>query len=289
MTVRCKLPTRLIILFGVIVALSSAGCVPSETQTDKETAPSAVQKLPHIPKIGGETKPAAAVRIPYFIRVRMITVQVPAGLASKSEELWSYLDEEPVSMKSTVLGINGIRVGMGRAQGWPDIERILKQMTGLVYQDRAIQSFGGQAKQVELKTAQPEQTICIFREDMTLFGADYPKGDNILAISCTIDEDNNNRVILTAVPQLRTTKNFTTYVHEYGNIKAVSQPKIYPFRELTFQMVLPSDDFIIIGPGIESRRLTSLGHHFLTENIEGLEHETILVLRPEVVRIEYNK
>lgn len=289
----CPLPLskRMIFfyVFCMITAVSLQGCVTGGPQQKKKTTPAQGQKLPRIPQIGGKSAMTTVTRIPYIIFIRVIAVQVPTGMASKSEELWSYLDEEPVSMQSAVLGLNGIRVGVGRASAWADVERMLKKMTGLVYQDSTIQTFGGQIKKIELKTNQPEQTICIFREDMTLFGADYPKGDNIWAVSCTIDEEDYNKIILTGVPQIRTTKRFIQYVKKYGSLKPVAKTKLYSFRRLTFQLALSNNDFLIIGPGIESRRLTSLGHHFLTKNVEGIEHETILILRPQVHRIKYKQ
>jgi hypothetical protein len=124
---------------------------------------------------------------------------------------------------------------------------------------------------------------------MTLWGADYPPGDNILAISCTLDENDRTRLILSAVPQIRTTKRFTRYVREYGNPRALALPKLYSFQDLRFQLGLKSGEFLVIGPGIESRRVTSLAHRFLTKTAAGIEYETVLLLRPQIYRIKYDK
>ncbi|RKY23879.1 MAG: hypothetical protein DRP83_08500 [Planctomycetota bacterium] len=270
-------------LLLLIVALQ-VGCVP-DSNGDTGTGPRA--KLPDIPPLGG--RQASAVRIPYVIRIQMGTIQVPAGLISSSEELWSYLDEEPVSMQSVVLGLNGLRVGLGRASAWGDVERILKKMTAQVYTTSTIQTFSGKPVQVAVKANQPAQTVCVFRQDMTLWGADYPPGDNILAISCTLDEDDRTRLILSAVPQIRTTKRFTRYVRKHGQAQAVTMPKLYSFQDMRFQLPLRSGEFLVIGPGIESRRLTSLAHRFLTKTIAGIEHETVLILRPQIYRINYEE
>ena len=257
--------------------------------------PAAVDKEPSVPTgsmpvaaqtlFGGKSALGAAPKGVYMIHVRLGTVEVPTGTASGSEELWSYLDEEPVSLQSPVLRINGFRVGVGQSDAWEDLKRILQKMTGQHFGSMTIQALAGVPVSVELKTKQPTQRIFTSFEDLTLSGADYPPGDNLLTISCTLDEDNPNQVFMTVVPQIRSTKRISQFIQGQGIPRFAAKPVLFTFTPLTFQLTVRRDDFLVIGPSIESRRPTSVGYHFLTKERKGMRYETVLVLRPLVHRL----
>ena len=61
----------------------------------------------------------------------------------------------------------------------------------------------------------------------------------------------------------------------------VDRPDIFSLTPLTFQVSVPSKDFLVIGPGPECGRRSSVGHHFLVSDRDGVEFETLLVLKPE--------
>jgi hypothetical protein len=222
----------------------------------------------------------------HMIHLQLSTVEVPIGVASGSEELWSYLDEEPVSLRSKVLGLNGVRVGLGRAETWSDLEAVLKRMTGQSYKQTTLQTFAARPAAIELKTDQPIQTIFTSFEDRTLSGQQYPPGDNLLTLSCTLDEDDPNMVLVTGIPQIRSAKRIPRVIHEHGTPRILSKPEIFTFTPLIFQLVVHRNDFLVIGPGIQARRPTTPGHHFLTRIRDGVPYETVLLLRPLVHSVE---
>lgn len=258
-----------------------AGCPPDTPQQD---LPSISVVMP--PDTDEEDEIVEAV---YVVRIEMGTIEIPIGQASGSRELWSYLDEEPLSLRAGVLGRNGMRVGVGRSDIWPDVTRVLEKMTGRKYSSTLIQAQPGKSTPIVLKPLQPIQTIFMYQQDGSLYGADYPPGDNLLTILCTLDPQRLERVLLTATPQIRTTKRVTRLVEEFGITRAVHRPVFFPFREMTFQVPLDSGDFLVIAPGIMSRRPTSLAHHFLTRQKEGMEMESVLILKPQVYQIEYTR
>ena len=136
---------------------------------------------------------------------------------------------------------------------------------------------------IVLKERQGEQTIFVFHEDRTLSGADYPPGDNVLAVACTLDEDDRSRVFVSAVPQIVTTLRRQRFLMGEGGPVVAARPDVYPFEPLTFQVNVPRGDFVVVGPGSQSRRASSVGHHFLVRDKKGVEFETLIVLMPEVV------
>jgi hypothetical protein len=218
------------------------------------------------------------------ITMRLMTIEVPIGTASGSEEIWSYLDEEPVkAVRAVNLGRNGLRVGLGASDALPDLQRIFKRMTGQSPKQYMVATIPGDPLPIVLKEHQAEQTIFTFHNDRTLSGKDYPVGDYVLAVACTLDEDNPSKVLITAMPQVRSTHRQTHYVMVDGTPQVISESETLPFSQMTFQLMVPSKGFLVIGPGANSRNPTSVGYHFLVRRKEGVEFESMLVVIPEVL------
>jgi hypothetical protein len=218
-----------------------------------------------------------------MVRLNIASIEIPAGIASESEPLWSYLNEESVNLVRTpVLGFNGLRIGIGNNSVWPDIAELLKQMTGRRVIESVAVAVPGRPLPIVLKQYRGEQTLFLFREDRTISGMDYPSGEQILMMVCTLNEDDPSQVLITAVPQIRTIQRKSHFIQQDGKYMMVSQPEEYPLTPLTFQVLLPSNDFLMIGAGTESGRTTSVGHSFLIKDKDGLEFETLLIIKPEV-------
>jgi len=218
-----------------------------------------------------------------IVRLHMVSIEVPVGTVSDSEELWSYVDEEAVrQVRTPALGLNGLRIGLGRNDSWPDLAEVLKRMTGRRCEESTMIALPGNPVHIVLKSAQPAQTLFAFRKDLSLEGDDYPPGDNLLTIVCTLNRDDPSKLLLTGLPQIRTSRRKSRYVNRNGKIMLVSKPSVYSLTSLTFQAVVPSNDFLLIGPGGQSGRPSSIGHAFFVKDKEGVEFETVLILRPEV-------
>jgi len=268
---------RFATLFVAILSGLLSGCEPDQ---DEALRPWIQQG----PTVLGSTRPSDG-RERYFllVRLRVASIEVPLGAASESEEIWSYLNEEPLGVaRLTGLGRNGFRVGVGRGDSWLDLAKILKRLTGRRLTEATIMAVPGKPVPIVLKQLQGIQTIFTFYDDRTLSGADYPPGDNLLTICCTLNEDEPTEVLITGAPQIRSTERKTRIVKDPGGLMMVAKPDLYNFGPLTFQVSVPSKDFFVIGPGPESIRATSVAHHFLIRQTEGLEFETVLIIMPEV-------
>ncbi len=218
----------------------------------------------------------------FMVQMRMATIEVPVGQASGSEAIWSYLDEERTrAVRSASFGRNGMRIGVAGLDTWPDLMRILQKLTGRQVKEEMAYVTPGRSFHVELKGNQGPQTIFTSYNDRTLSGCDYPGGDNLLVINCSLDPESNSRIVLTGVPQIRSTQRKVA-IASGGVIGAA--PDAYNFEQVTFQLTLASRDLILIGPGAESRRPTSIGYHFLLKDRDDVQFETVLVLIPEVIK-----
>ena len=219
-----------------------------------------------------------------LVQMRLGTIEVPVGIASGSEEIWSYLDEEAIEpVHAANLGRNGLRVGLGRKDNWADMARIFERMTGRAVAMKDMLLIPGNPAPLTLKSAQPVQTIFTFYDDRTLSGADFPPGDNALVITCTLNEDDVSTVFLTGVPQVQTTMRRPRVVREADRFSMVAKPEVFPLTPLTFRVPVVQGDFVVIGPGSAASRPVSAGHHFLVKEREGVEFETVLVLFPRSV------
>jgi hypothetical protein len=225
-----------------------------------------------------------------LVRLNIVSIEVPIGAASESERIWSYLDEEAMqTYGSANLAINGLRVGRGLEGTWPDMERILTELTGQKLRQGRGVSRPGSPTPITLRKDAAQRTIFTFYLDRLLTGADYPAGDYVLSVSCTLNRDEPSKLVLTAVPQIRTHKRETAFVETQGRIRMVQQPKTYDFNALLFQVPMETLDYVIVGPSQSARRANSAGGGFFTHDKEGMLFETILVLRPEVIAVEARK
>lgn len=275
------------------MSLFTAGCEQQLTNTPVENPN--VGTVPTVTPTAGlqenaaktPEKPAAIAGPEIFLmQIRMVVIRIPAGQKRKIEKLWSYLDEEPLSLKSTVMGLNGFRVGVGKGSDWEDVDRILKNLAGENYELMTVQAPPGVPQPVELKLYQPAQNIFVYAKDQSLEGKLYPPGDNIITISASLDRQNNKRIILTVLPQLRTAQRFTTFSKDGGIMKMEQKPQFMPFRDLEFQLNVPSDDFIIIGPGSQADRKTSVANYFLKETVDGVVFDKLLLFAPKVYKVK---
>ena len=218
-----------------------------------------------------------------IVTLKRATIAVPVGTASGSEEIWSYLDEEPVkATRSASLGRNGIRVGLGRGGSWPDLARIFQRMTGRSPVQSRVASTPGDPLPIVLKERQNVQTIFTFNDDRTLSGRDHPPGDNMFTVVCTLDRDDASRVLLTAAPQIRSSRKKTHFILGGAGPAVQATAHVFSFANLAFQLMVPKDGFVVIGPGAAARNPTTVGHHFLVKQKEGVPFETVLVIAPEV-------
>lgn len=266
--------------------LALGGC--NETpQASKPIAPS--PSAPVMAPLAADSNgnaPSKPSQYFYVTTLRMAVVQVPTGMISGSEDLWSYVDEEPVAAgRSAVLGRNGLRIGVGRRGGWDDVLKVLRKMTGRSISETSIAGIPGAPQHIVLKEQQPAQAIFISNPDQTVSGSDYPAGDAVLSLACSLSEDDPNSMIITGLPQIRSTARRPQIVRDETGLRMLDLPTMYPFTPLAFQLTIQRNDFLVVGPGVESRRKSSLGHIFLARQKEGLEFETVLIILPEVAKI----
>ena len=260
------------------------GC-PPDAKPPGNNVTSSTGSVPELVEVKPGTKVDLLTHM-LAVRVKVVLIELPAGTVSASEEIWSYLDEEPVGAdRGAALGRNGLRVGMGRQGNWPDLAKVLKQMTGRSFRQGVKLTAPGVSTAFKLNERDHSSTIFTSHADRSLSGADYPPGRDMLSILCTIDEDEPSTILVTALPQIESARRKPSVSAANGNVAIEVKPTFYNFPELMFQLSVPAGSFLLIGPGAQARRPTSIGHHFLVRKRDRAEFETVVVLTPEVLAV----
>ena len=271
---------RCVLVFGAVAgAIGPSGCLPKQ-----RADPLPFSELGDPPEMPGPPPSDDLVpsHVP-LVRLRLINIQVPVGTASDSEDLWSYLNEEPVNLSQSVsLGGNGLRIGLAPRQAWADLAKILRRMTGRKTAESFLWALPGKPLSIVLKQGQPIQTMFTYYKDRTLSMADYPPGDNVLAVLCTINPDDRDQIVVTAQPQIRATRRAPRYTKKDGAVTFTMDTVYFPFRPMTFHLRIRSGDLIVIGPAPAALWADSVGHHFLIADKKGMPFETVLILIPKV-------
>jgi len=267
---------RLIAILWVAFVACAAGCGPARPQPDNPTSQPAGRSVPK--------HPAAQ---PLFMVVRAVihSIEAPLGTISDSEQLWSLLDERRVRvLGSGSLGLNGIRVGVGQPETWPDVVEALRQTTGRASEQQTTYSIPGQPGLLLCGKGQEAVSVFLFHNDRTLTGYSCPAGDYGFVLAFSTPEDDPRRLLMTAVPRTESIERRQRIVQGPGGLLLRDVPVARNFDALTFQVNLARDQFIVIGPNREAMRPTSLGRCLFVHRKDGLMFERIFIVRPEVLR-----
>ncbi|MCY2927050.1 MAG: hypothetical protein NT031_16775 [Planctomycetota bacterium] len=277
---------RLITICLLLAPVAWPGCRPDGTPLSLPRP--AADPPPRTPLPPLASQPAPSGELPQFrsvISLQILRVELPVGTVNASEQLWNYLNEEPVAVnRSAELGRNGLRMGLGEAPAWGEVSGMFQKLTGRALAPTRAFAWPGTVMDVVARKDRPAQSIFLFYADKTRTGSDYPPGDNVFAVACTVDETNPQGVILTGVPQIRATQSDFQPTRPDARMGVVTPYTRTPFAPLTFRVTIPPKGFLVIAPARAALNASTLGHHFLIEQRDGLSFETVLIVVPEVIR-----
>ena len=177
---------------------------------------------------------------------------------------------------------------MDCASDWPrrklvDLVGVLQGLAGRNILYASVPDVSNSPSSVSLREDQPPQTIFTVGRDGSASGTDYPAGDYVLTLGSRLNGQDRSRVLLTAVPQIRQASARTTIVRTDGRLGLETYQPMLSFEEAAISVTISVGDVLVIGPGRESRRPSSIGHSFLTGSRNGLPFETVILLIPEVI------
>lgn len=268
----------------VLAAAAMVGCATPE-------APPPVDPGLALPLVNGQAtqrvtsdRPLAPDDYVLLVRLQLIPVHVPFGTVSRSERLWSYLDEEVAGVTvGTTLNRNGFRVGRGRMDNWAPVGRLLREMAGRAFDRSSTVAVPGRPMSIVLQPRMDVQRIFVLDGQGRLNGRDYPPGDNVLMISCHLNADDPSTVLCQAVPLIRTEARSQQYVQtDTGTWRMETRPELLPLAAMEFTTEVPQGYYLVVGPAAPAEHESLAGNRFLVRGRDGLRTETVLVIVPEV-------
>ena len=238
------------------------------TRRDAETAPD------------GSSTALPTVTLETYVQVWRF--RVPAGRISTTEQLWDHLDESIVAPRQSVLlNRNGIRVGVGRVASWPAVRAVLVMHEPEVSASTPLVTGGGPWS-LELADIADDTPLFYFDSEDRLTGARHAAGKLCLRMEHLLDLDNLSMLTLRAVPEIRRDD-----PPARTPMRLAAEPAGDPtelFSALTFTMAVPSEHFIVIGPGPASRMLHLVGSRLFKSAENGEYFENVYCIVPKILR-----
>ncbi len=214
--------------------------------------------------------------------VQVWRFRVPAGRISTTEQLWDHLDESIVAPRQSVLlRRNGIRVGVSRMASWPAVRAMLVLHEPEVSASTPVVAGAGPWS-LELTDIADDTPLFFFNAQDQLTGARHAAGKLCLRMEHLLDLDNLAMLTLRAVPEIRREEAPILKRTRLGTELTVGPRN--PFAALTFTMAVPSEHFIVIGPGPASGMRHLVGSRLFKSAENGEEFENVYCIVPKILR-----
>jgi len=227
-------------------------------------------------------QPIAIQSIDFLVlRIRAIR-----GTFSESGKIWNALNEEVLPVETqTLLRKNGLRVGIGKQSGWPQVKAILDAEQVKVFQNHR-PVHNGLPLSIETDTIPRDQTLFLFRPDGTLPGATFEQSTNILRIEYWIPLDDADAVMLDMMPEIKLQRvQPRPDLSPQGWVQKPPYKPTRPLRELTARVKVAADEYVAFGPSKESQKPHLAGSLLLREEIDGRVYESMYIITPKIITI----
>ena len=285
-------------LCGVLLAGVLAGCAPSN---GKPSPAATVEPIdPYAPspgqapstsalgsqllesRTGQATRPATGEIL--AIRVKFTILELPAGAAAEDARLWEGAEADPIGpIDADTLRRNGLHASVVGADSLNDLTDRLRELSGKVVASGMLIAPPDAPGSVTLKHDPSPRMIFTVQPDGSASGEDYPAGDYLLTLRGRLAEEDPTRILLTVVPQIRSTATEVAPAPAPRGMGFQIQREVLSFDQAAFSLPVPAGGVLMIGPIVPSRRSGSIGGCFLTGNRAGAPFDTVILLIPETL------
>ncbi|MBN1490346.1 MAG: hypothetical protein JXA69_10540 [Phycisphaerae bacterium] len=224
--------------------------------------------------------------IAFEIRLEIVCTSVRLGEVSGSAKLWNHIDEEVLDADwAAHLRRNGLRVGLGALSSWAPIRAVLEASPGVrTREPQRLRVPGGAPLRVGVDRVPRNQSLFLYRPDGRLVGADFLQSVNAFSVDFAIPLTALDSVSLRVTPEVIQPNLPGGWDLTEPQIKPRPTEAARRLGELTFEIVVPPEHFLLIGPSPEVTRELLIGHALLTEQIDGERFESVYFLTPEVTQ-----
>jgi hypothetical protein len=258
--------------FFLLIGLLAPGCAqnnaaPAEAQVSGAAPSPAPAPSP--------PRPPATRPVAIFIDLMMYQIYVPAGSVSRNTAFWEKLDATDIpSDADELLERNGVRVRQGEVKNWPDYKRILDAAGADTIQGHYIAPMA-RGQEIQVSNALPEQTLFFF-DDHGAGGLVYDQCMNFLVLGFAPSPDGAHAVRLELSPLVRAMRRHYEYsvLNGRDTVSFVSDEHLY---DLGLRTDLSPGKFLVVAPAPASRRVTSIGHQFFTQDQGSHRREMVMI------------
>jgi hypothetical protein len=216
-------------------------------------------------------------------------VELPIGTSEEAGDIWSQLQRPAMDVDDTyMLSDNGLEIGVGRRENWDRFQETLLNHSAVQYSPQTLIGRPGLPLRPRVAEHASPQTLFLVHQDQTLSGWDFPAGEYLLSILFK-PAGPDGQMVITGVPVIRSRVRRAVVVESGENVATHDRPLEYSLNPLAFQMRIPADSFLVIGPSARAQRTSSLGRCFLRRERGGVPVETMLLLVPEFVEREVDE
>jgi hypothetical protein len=226
-----------------------------------------------------ELRPARAMMV-----LGVLSVQIPEKEAAAAMRIWEHVREEMLDAETRLrLSDNGFRAGIGHVKHWEPIRAVLDGIAGhKVVQTVPLRVPAGFPLALELDTEPREQTLFHVGKDGVLRGGTFPASRNALRVAYGPDVRRAERIRMAICPEVQQKQEGWRWVRTEEGLWQVPRQETNPFDDVTFDVSLARDEFLLVAPSESARLRGLIGRAMFTTEFEGTSYFTYVFLRPEV-------
>lgn len=270
---------------ALIAAAALAGCASQPAPSKGDDKPQAVDLSKGASILPRDTTPKDAVPEPQMlVNLTVYRMWVPARSVSHDDNFWKHVDEQAVDPETYAkLYLNGVRVGVAPRNDWEYFRRILENDAPITQQTGSTATAS--SIEMPVKRDVPEQFITYYHPTNGLVGQTFGRGENSIIVGYRPVPRHPGDVRVSMVPQVREARTEIRWTvrNEARELDFVHPENLF---DLSLNVDVPYDNFLVIAPSTEADNTTSVGHTFLYVDGAGRQYETVLLISPQPFRFE---
>jgi hypothetical protein len=227
-------------------------------------------------------QPAGSIHVQFDVH----RVELPIEEQRQSLNLWKHLDESLGDPQLTaLLARNGLRAGRGDRDAWPAMKSIIENAGGRMGTYRHVVD-NGLSLLVNLDRTEGGESYFLHGRGGSLKGGSLPAGTKRIHVDYIAQDGDATRVILKLRPELEEARTRTRWVEQDGNVANVQDHEGVTFDELAVVIKLAPDEFAVLGSSEQADSGYLIGSRWLSSALGMKMHETVLFIRPQLVRVK---
>jgi hypothetical protein len=268
-----------------LISRRAPTAAPSASELDAIASPALLDGKP---MTLDSDRPSEFEDDPQAVRVQMqfdvLRVELPLRSTRYSLLVWDHVDETQNDPRLTeLLARNGLRLGVASPAAWPALRALFEaRRSKSLRAVHAVQS--GAPLSMRVGEVQPGESVFVHARDGSLSGTTFDSGSKFLHVDYALDRDDPRRTHLRITPEIQ---KFSEDLHWQAGGGTFTEAPRYEgrvFADLSTDLTLGPDEFLVIGVSEEADLRPLVGGRFLQREENNMTYETVICLTPRPVR-----